>query len=93
MPDAAEAVPVGTRVTFPYGGARRTGVVSEVSAFPDGQGGTQVAYFIDVDRGSRKIFVPGEGVSPAPEGGAEPFDAVAAGVAYGRKKPRSPRRR
>ena len=95
MTDEVEAtgIVVGTRVSFPYGGTRRVGTVAEVSLLPDGKGGTSPAYFIDVDRGSRKVFVQGDGVVPATSGPATPFDAVAEGVAYGRKRPRNPRRR
>jgi hypothetical protein len=84
-----ETIAVGTRVSFPYGGSRRTGTVSDVSMLPDGSGGTAVAYLIDV--GSRKVFVQGDGITPASAPGA-PFDAVAEGLAYGRKRPRNPRR-
>ena len=86
------ALPIGTRVTFPYGGSRRTGTISDVSAMPDpgGQGST-VAYLIDV--GPRKVFVQGGGVVPAGEGPPQGFDAVAEGVAYGRRRPRNQRRR
>jgi len=84
-----EGIAVGTRVSFPYGGSRRTGTVTDVSLVPDGSGGKTLAYLIDV--GSRKVFVQGEGITPA---GATsvPFDPVAEGVAYGRKKPRAGRR-
>ncbi|MFN2451478.1 MAG: hypothetical protein ABR541_03910 [Candidatus Dormibacteria bacterium] len=78
-------------MTFPYGGSRRTGTVSDVSAMPDGQGGEAVAYLIDV--GSRKVFVQGAGVTPAGDVSSTAFDAVAEGVAYGRKRPRNARRR
>jgi hypothetical protein len=86
------ALPIGTRVSFPYGGSRRTGTISDVSAMPDpgGGGGSSVAYLIDV--GSRKVFVQGGSVVPAGEG-PQQFDAVAEGVAYGRRRPRNPRRR
>jgi len=85
------ALPIGTRVSFPYGGSRRTGMISDVSAMPDpGGNGSTVAYLIDV--GSRKVFVQGGGVVPAGEGPTQ-FDAVAEGVAYGRRRPRNPRRR
>ncbi len=87
----AGSIALGTRVTFPYGGSRRTGTVSDVSAMPDGQGGEAVAYLIDV--GSRKVFVQGSGVTPASEASSTTFDAVAEGVAYGRKRPRNARRR
>src|SRR5579859_2072389 len=67
------ALPIGTRVTFPYGGSRRTGTISDVSAMPDpnGGGGSSVAYLIDV--GSRKVFVQGGGVVPAGEGPPQGF--------------------
>jgi hypothetical protein len=84
-----ETIAVGTRVSFPYGGSRRTGTVADVSVLPDGAGGTAVSYLIDV--GKRKVFVQSEDITPA----AAPttaFDPVAEGVAYGRKRPRSPRR-
>jgi hypothetical protein len=87
----SEAIAIGTRVTFPYGGSRRTGTVADVSMLPDGSGGTTVSYLIDV--GSRKVFVQGDGVSPAGTGASVAFDAVAEGLAYGRKRPRNPRRR
>jgi hypothetical protein len=87
-----EAVVEGTRVSFPYGGTRRIGTVVEVAQFPDGKGGTQAAYFIDIERGARKVFVQGDGVVPAGSAAAVPFDAVAEGVAYGRKRPRNARR-
>ena len=80
---------IGTRVTFPYGGSRRTGTVTDVSMVPDGAGGTTLAYLIDV--GPRKVFVQGDGITPA-TGSSVPFDAVAEGVAYGRKRPRTGRR-
>lgn len=80
-------IAVGMRVTFPYGGSRRTGMVSDVSTMPDGT----VAYLIDV--GSRKVFVQGGGITQATAGPAAVFDAVAEGVAYGRRRPRNPRRR
>ncbi|TMC49366.1 MAG: hypothetical protein E6J14_07600 [Chloroflexi bacterium] len=80
---------IGTRVSFPYGGSRRVGLVADASVMPDGNGGTTVAYLIDV--GSRKVFVQG-GVTAAGEGPAQPFDPVAEGVAYGRKRPRNARR-
>ena len=85
------ALPVGTRVTFPYGGSRRTGTISDVSAMPDPGGGTTTAYLIDV--GQRKVFVQGNGVVPAGEGPPQGFDPVAEGVAYGRRRPRNQRRR
>jgi hypothetical protein len=87
----ANHIPVGTRVTFPYGGSRRAGTVAEVSLMPDGNGGSIIAYLVDV--GPRKVFVQGDGVTPAAEGVPSAFDAVAEGVAYGRKRPRNPRRR
>jgi hypothetical protein len=52
-------IAVGTRVSFPYGGSRRTGTVADVSMIPDQSGGQSLAYLIDV--GSRKVFVQGEG--------------------------------
>ena len=87
--EETKGIAVGTRVSFPYGGSRRTGVVTDVSMVPDGAGGKTLAYLIDV--GSRKVFVQGEGITPAAAGGV-PFDAVAEGVAYGRKRPRPGRR-
>lgn len=87
----AGAIAIGSRVTFPYGGSRRTGTVSDVSVMPDGSGGEAVAYLIDV--GPRKVFVQGNGVTLAGDGSNTAFDAVAEGVAYGRKRPRNPRRR
>jgi len=84
-----EAIAVGTRVSFPYGGSRRTGTVSDVSLIPDASGGKTIAYLIDV--GSRKVFVQGDGIAPAPASSV-PFDPVAEGVAYGRKRPRNGRR-
>lgn len=86
----ANSIPVGTRVTFPYGGSRRTGTVSDVSLMPDGNGGGAVAYLVDV--GQRKVFVQ-DGVVPAGEGAPQGFDAVAEGVAYGRRRPRNNQRR
>jgi len=86
-----DAFTVGTRVTFPYGGSRRVGTVADVSMLPDGGGGTAVAYLIDI--GPRKVFVQGEGVARASAGATSAFDAVAEGAAYGRRKPRPPRRR
>ena len=84
-------IAVGTRVSFPYGGSRRTGTVHEVSMIPDQSGGSSLAYIIDV--GSKKVFVQGgEGITPA-SGPGVAFDPVAEGVAYGRKRPRNPRRR
>ena len=44
-------IAVGTRVSFPYGGSRRTGTVADVSMIPDQSGGQSLAYLIDV--GSR----------------------------------------
>lgn len=85
----SQQIAVGTRVSFPYGGSRRTGTVADVSMVPDGAGGTTLAYLIDV--GPRKVFVQGEGITPA-SGSAAPFDPVAEGVAYGRKRPRPGRR-
>lgn len=85
----SQQITIGTRVSFPYGGSRRTGTVTDVSMVPDGSGGTTLAYLIDV--GSRKVFVQGEGITPA-SGSATPFDPVAEGVAYGRKRPRPGRR-
>ncbi len=86
------ALPVGTRVTFPYGGSRRTGTIADVSEMPDPSGsGSTTAYLIDV--GQRKVFVQGGGVVPAGEGPPQGFDAVAEGVAYGRRRPRNNRRR
>ena len=64
--------------------------MSDVSLIPDGSGGSSLAYLIDV--GSRKVFVQGEGIVPTSSPAAA-FDAVAEGVAYGRKRPRDPRRR
>ncbi|HEV3124881.1 MAG TPA: hypothetical protein VG266_09930 [Candidatus Dormibacteraeota bacterium] len=87
----AHSHPVGTRVTFPYGGSRRTGTVADVSLMPDGNGGSTVAYLVDV--GQRKVFVQGDSVTLAGEGAPQGFDPVAEGVAYGRKRPRNPRRR
>lgn len=89
MTEAGQEITVGTRVTFPYGGSRRTGTVTDVSMVPDGAGGTTLAYLIDV--GSRKVFVQGEGIVPA-TGSSAPFDPVAEGVAYGRKRPRPGKR-
>lgn len=56
-------IAVGTRVSFPYGGSRRTGTVADVSMIPDQSGGKSLAYLIDV--GTRKVFVQGEGITPA----------------------------
>jgi hypothetical protein len=88
----ADPIAVGTRVSFPYGGTRRIGTVVEVAEFPDGKGGTTNAYFIDIERGARKVFVQGDGVTAAGTGPAVAFDPVAEGVAYGRKRPRNARR-
>ncbi len=87
----SSVITIGTRVTFPYGGSRRTGTVSDVSELPNPSGGSQTAYLIDV--GQRKIFVQGDGVTLASTASTSAFDAVAEGVAYGRKRPRNPRRR
>jgi len=87
----ASTIGIGTRVTFPYGGSRRTGTVSDLSTTPDGAGGETISYLIDL--GPRKVFAQGSGVTPAGDGSSEAFDAVAAGVAYGRKRPKNPRRR
>jgi len=84
-----EAIAVGTRVSFPYGGSRRTGTVADVSVLPDGSGGTAISYLIDV--GKRKVFVQSDDITPA-TAPTTAFDPVAEGVAYGRKRPRSPRR-
>ena len=84
-------IAVGSRVTFPYGGSRRTGTVADVSVLPDASGQRQVSYLIDV--GTRKVFVQGDGVQLASNAPVAAFDAVAEGVAYGRKRPRNPRRR
>jgi hypothetical protein len=66
----ASSLPIGTRVSFPYGGSRRTGVISDVSLMPDpgGSGSTTLAYLVDV--GARKVFVQGDGIAPAGEGPA-----------------------
>ena len=87
----ADAFTVGTRVTFPYGGSRRVGTVADVSMLPNSDGGNALAYLIDI--GNRKVFVQGDGVTRAGAGPMPAFDAVAEGVAYGRKKPRPPRKR
>jgi len=87
----ANSFAIGTRVSFPYGGSRRTGTVSDVSLMPDGDGGTAVAYLVDV--GQRKVFVQGDGVTAAGEGATTAFDPVAEGTAYGRRRPRNPRRK
>lgn len=84
-------IEVGSKVTFPYGGSRRTGTVADISELPSASGGNQTAYLIDV--GARKIFVQGDGVALAGSAATTTFDAVAEGVAYGRKRPRNPRRR
>ena len=86
-----DQIVIGSRVTFPYGGSRRTGTVSDISELPAASGGTQTSYLIDV--GSRKVFVQGDGVMLASSTPSAAFDAVAEGVAYGRKRPRNPRRR
>ena len=86
----ANTFPVGSRVTFPYGGSRRTGTVSDVSPMPDGNGGVTVMYLIDV--GQKKVLSPAEGVVAAGEGPTA-FDPVAEGVAYGRRRPRNTNRR
>ena len=93
MTDASPdgGIAVGSRVTFPYGGSRRTGTVADVSVMPDATGQRQVSYLIDV--GTRKVFVQGDGVQLATNAPVAAFDAVAEGVAYGRKRPRNPRRR
>jgi hypothetical protein len=62
----ASSLPIGSRVSFPYGGSRRTGVISDVSLMPDGNGGNTLSYLIEV--GARKVFVQGDGISPAGEG-------------------------
>ena len=62
----ASSLPIGTRVSFPYGGSRRTGVISDVSLMPDQNGGSTLAYLVDV--GARKVFVQGDGIAPAGEG-------------------------
>ncbi len=93
MTDAAPdgAIAIGSRVTFPYGGSRRTGTVSDVSVMADINGAQAVSYLIDV--GTRKVFVQGDGIQLASAAPVAAFDAVAEGVAYGRKRPRNPRRR
>ena len=88
---AGSAIGIGSRVTFPYGGSRRTGTVSDISTMPDGSGGETISDLIDI--GPRKVFAQGNGVTPAGEAAPAAFDAVAEGVAYGRKRPRNPRRR
>ncbi len=90
MTEGDDSIAVGSRVTFPYGGSRRTGRVADISVLPDGKGGSAVSYLIDV--GSKKIFVQGDGISLAGDSSATTFDAVAEGVAYGRKRPRNNRR-
>jgi len=87
----SDAIAIGARVSFPYGGSRRVGTVADVSMLPDGGGGLSVSYLIDV--GNRKVFVQGDGVTKASAGPLPAFDAVAEGAAYGRKRPRNPRRR
>ena len=87
----ANAIPIGTRVSFPYGGSRRVGTVSDVSVMSDGSGGSALSYLVDV--GQRKVFVQGDGVIPAEQNANAQFDAVAEGAAYGRRRPRNPRRR
>ncbi|HEX3607251.1 MAG TPA: hypothetical protein VH134_15120 [Candidatus Dormibacteraeota bacterium] len=63
----ASSLPIGTRVSFPYGGSRRTGVVSDVSLMPNPSGdGSTLAYLVDV--GARKVFVQGDGIAPAGDG-------------------------
>jgi len=89
--DLSDAIAIGARVTFPYGGSRRVGTVADVSMLPDGGGGMSVSYLIDV--GNRKVFVQGDGVTRAAAGALPTFDAVAEGAAYGRKRPRNPRRK
>ena len=65
----ASSLPIGTRVSFPYGGSRRTGVISDVSLMPNpGGDGSTLAYLVDV--GARKVFVQGDGIAPAGEGPA-----------------------
>ena len=86
-----DAIVVGTRVSFPYGGSGRVGTVADVSMLPDGGGGLSISYLIDV--GNRKVFVQGDVVTRASAGPLPAFDAVAEGAAYGRKRPRNPRRR
>jgi hypothetical protein len=85
------ALPVGTRVTFPYGGSRRTGVIADVALMPNGNGGSTLSYLVDV--GPRKVFVSADGVTVAGDAAPQTFDAVAEGTAYGRRRPRQPRRR
>ena len=85
------SIAIGTRLTFPYGGSRRVGTVSDVALMPDGNGGTKLSYLVNV--GQRKVFVSAEGVAPAGEGAPQGFDPVAEGVAYGRRRPRNPRSR
>jgi len=85
------SIAIGTRVSFPYGGSRRVGTVADVALMPDGDGGTSLSYLVDV--GQRKVFVSADGVAPAGDGAPQGFDAVAEGAAYGRRRPRNPRRR
>lgn len=87
----ATAIAIGTRVSFPYGGSRRIGTVSDVSMLPDGSGGNAVSYLVDV--GQHKVFVQGDGVVAADAAAPTSFDAVAEGTAYGRRRPRNQRRR
>jgi hypothetical protein len=61
----ASTLPIGTRVSFPYGGSRRTGVISDVSLMPDANGGSTLSYLIIL--GARKVFVQGDGITPAGE--------------------------
>ena len=78
----ASSLPIGTRVSFPYGGSRRTGVISDVSLMPDPNGGSTVAYLVEV--GARKVFVQGDGITPAGEGPA-PGDADGGGTVQRRR--------
>ena len=80
----SSSFPIGSRVTFPYGGSRRTGVVTDVSMMPDGRGGSSVAYLVEV--GQRKVFVQGDGVSAAGEGTPAQEGEI---PTYGRRRPRS----
>ncbi len=89
--EPSDAIAVGARVSFPYGGSRRVGTVADVSMLPDGGGGMTISFLIEV--GNRKVFVQGVGVTRASAGPLPAFDAVAEGAAYGRKRPRNPRRR
>jgi hypothetical protein len=50
-------------------------VISDVSLMPDPGGGSTLAYLIDV--GARKVFVQGDGISPAGEG--QPADTEGSG--------------